>query len=141
MSGGSASPSPVKRLKQRREFLAVAATGRRWVTPAFVLQAGPRPAETDQEAERPAIGLGFTASRRVGGAVERNRARRRLVEAARKLLPDAAEPGYNYVIIARPVVLTCVFDRLLSDLTTAFSRVTRRGRRPKPKAGAGRPGS
>jgi ribonuclease P protein component len=114
------SEASVKRLKRRREFLAVAATGRRWVTPAFVLQVGPRAAGEDPE-----IGLGFTASRRVGKAVARNRARRRLAEAARKVLPGAAEPGYNYVLVARPVVLTCPFDRLLSELTTAFARATR----------------
>jgi len=122
------SQAAVKRLKRRREFLAVAASGRGWVTPAFVLQAGPRAV-----GQAPEIGLGFTASRRVGKAVARNRARRRLAEAARKVLPGAGEPGYNYVLVARPVVLTCPFDRLLSDLTTAFARVTRqapRARRP-----------
>jgi ribonuclease P protein component len=123
------SEASVTRLKRRREFVAVAATGRRWVTRAFVLQVGPRAAGLDA-----AIGLGFTASRRVGNAVARNRARRRLLEAARKVLPGAAEPGYNYVLVARPVVLTCSFDRLLSDLTTAFARVIRQTPR------AGRPG-
>ena len=97
------------------------------MTPAFVLQAGPRGGDAK-------IGLGLTASRRVGNAVARNRARRRLVEAARKVLPGAAEPGYNYVLVARPVVLTCPFDRLLSDLTTAFARVTRQPRRVRSSA-------
>ena len=97
------------------------------MTPAFVLQIGPRGVECDAT-----IGLGLTASRRVGNAVARNRARRRLVEAARKVLPGAAEPGYNYVLVARPVVLTCPFDQLLSDLTTAFARVTRQARQAGP---------
>jgi ribonuclease P protein component len=127
LGDGRESEASVERLKRRREFLAVAASGRRWVTPAFVLQVGPRAA--GQGAE---IGLGFTASRRVGSAVARNRARRRLAEAARKVLPGAGEPGYNYVLVARPVVLTCPFDRLLSDLTTAFARVTRRASRARP---------
>jgi ribonuclease P protein component len=122
------------RLKRRGEFVAVAATQRRWVTPAFVLQAGPRPG-----AAGPELGLGFTASRRVGNAVARNRARRRLAEAARRVLPGAAEPGYNYVLVARPVVLTCPFDRLLSDLATAFARVTRRApRAARPDRPSGR---
>jgi ribonuclease P protein component len=124
------------RLKRRAEFVAVAATGRRWVTPAFVLQAGPRPGAAGRCAE---LGLGFTASRRVGNAVARNRARRRLAEAARRVLPDAAEPGYNYVLVARPVVLTCPFDRLLNDLTTAFARVTRHApRAARPDRPSGR---
>jgi ribonuclease P protein component len=127
LGDGSESEPKVTRLKRRHEFLAVAATGRRWVTTAFVLQVGPRGAG-ERAAE---IGVGFTASRRVGNAVARNRARRRLLEAVRKVLPGAAEPGYNYVLVARSVVLTCPFDRLLSDLTTAFALVTRRTRRSR----------
>lgn len=109
----------VVRLKRRREFLAVARTRRRWVAPAFVLQAAPRGVPNE-------IGIGFTASRRIGGAVARNRAKRRLRAAAQALLPDAAEPGYDYVIVARPAILTCPFEVLLTDLAKAFARVTRR---------------
>jgi ribonuclease P protein component len=121
----------VVRLKRRREYLAVAGSRERWVTPAFVLQAGPRPG-----AAAPEIGLGFTASRRVGKAVARNRARRRLAEAARLILPDQAKPGYNYVIVARPAVLTWPFERLLTDLSTAFARITR----PRPRRAPGSTG-
>jgi ribonuclease P protein component len=109
----------VVRLKRRREFLAVAGTRCRWVAPAFVLQAGPR-ARADE------IGIGFTASRRLGKAVARNRARRRLRAAARALLPGAARAGYDYVIVARPAILTCSFETLLTDLAKAFARVIRR---------------
>jgi ribonuclease P protein component len=91
-------------LKRRREFLRIAAEGRKWVTPAFVLQAGRRPAEGAAEAAAPAIGIGFTASRRVGKAVARNRARRRLREAVRRVLPGPARPGFDYVVVARPAV-------------------------------------
>jgi ribonuclease P protein component len=121
----------VTRLKRRAEFLAVAATRRRWVTPAFVLQLGPRPAAAGSDAP-PAIGIGFTASRRVGKAVMRNRAKRRMIEAARAVLPGPARPGYNYVIVARPAVLTWPFDRLLSELRTAFARLAP----ARPDAGA-----
>ena len=128
----------VERLKRRREFLAVAAAGKRWVTPAFVLQAGPRPAlDGDPGSE---VGLGFTVSRRIGKAVARNRARRRLSEAARAVLPGLADPGYNYVIVARPAVLTCPFQRLLDDLATAFARIHIRGSR-RPRAPKGSPSS
>jgi len=113
----------VTRLKRRPEFVAVAATRRRWVTPAFVLQLGPRPAAAGG-ALPGEIGIGFTASRRVGKAVARNRARRRLIEAARAVLPGPARPGFNYVIVARPAVLTWPFERLLSELRTAFARLT-----------------
>jgi ribonuclease P protein component len=119
-------------LKRRREFLAVAGTRLRWVTPAFVLQAGPRGAPEE-------IGVGFTASRRIGGAVARNRARRRLRAAARALLPGAAQPGYDYVLVARPAILTCPFNVVSSDLATAFARVlgTRRRARARQAADAG----
>jgi len=93
------------------------------VTPAFVLQLGRRPPGGGSDAAQQ-IGLGFTASRRVGKAVARNRARRRLSEAARAVLPGPARPGYNYVIVARPAVLTWPFERLLSELRTAFARLT-----------------
>ena len=118
MGACGATAIRVVRLERRREFLAVAGTRCRWVTPAFVLQAGPRgvPAE---------IGIGFTASRRIGKAVARNRARRRLRAAVRALLPGAAKPGYDYVIVARPAILTCPFEVLLTDLAKAFARVIR----------------
>ena len=105
-------------LKRRREFLAVAGTRCRWVTPSFVLQAGPRGVPTE-------IGIGFTASRRIGGAVARNRARRRLRAAVRAVLPGAAKPGYDYVVVARPAILTCPFNAVSSDLASAFARVAR----------------
>jgi ribonuclease P protein component len=108
----------VVRLKRRREFLAVAGARCRWATPAFVLQAGPRGAPEE-------VGIGFTASRRIGNAVARNRARRRLRAAARALLPGAAKPGYDYVIVARPAILTCPFEALLTDLANAFARIIR----------------
>ena len=111
----------VVRLKCRSEFLAVAATGRRWVAPAFVLQVGPRAGSGDGLSET--IGLGFTATKRLGNAVARNRAKRRLREATRSLLPDAAKAGFDYVVIARTEVLTCAFQTLLDDLERAFSRV------------------
>jgi ribonuclease P protein component len=128
-----AAPVQVVRLKRRREFVA-AATHRRWVAPAFVLQAGPRGKPEE-------IGIGFTASRRIGNAVARNRARRRLRAAARALLPGPAEPGYDYVLVARPAILTCPFDVVLGDLATAFARVTRERRRPDrvPLGRHGRP--
>jgi ribonuclease P protein component len=71
----------------------------------------------------PAPRIGFTASRKVGIAVERNRARRRLKAAAAAVLPQAGEPGFDYVVIARGETLTRPFADLLGDLETALKRV------------------
>jgi ribonuclease P protein component len=119
----------------------VAATGRRWVAPAFVLQAGPRPssgAGSGAGAASAEIGLGFTASRRVGKAVARNRAKRRLRAATRAVLPGDALPAFDYVVIARQAVLTWPFDRLCAELATAFARVTRKPVRRRQGSPPGR---
>ena len=89
--------------------------------PAFVLQAARRPGADAV----PTVGIGYTASRKIGKAVARNRAKRRLREAARALLPDLARPGWNYVLVARQAVLTCPFAELKSQLATALERVHR----------------
>jgi ribonuclease P protein component len=68
--------------------------------------------------------------------VARNRAKRRLREAARHLLPDAAPAGHDYVLVARAGVLTCAFQTLLSDLETAFSRVHKVKPRQAKSAGS-----
>lgn len=104
-------------LKRRPEFLRIAAKGKKTVTPGLVLQAcrhahpcGP-------------VRYGLTASRRVGGAVQRNRARRRLREAARAILPVHAAPGHDYVLIARAATPTRPFNLLLRDLEKALKRL------------------
>ncbi len=124
----------IVRLKQRHEFLATAASGKRWVAPAFVLQVAPRRFQPQLYH----IGLGFTASKRVGNAVQRNRAKRRLREASRQVLPGAAEVGCDYVLIARSAVLTCSFQELMNDLTKAFKRVLAvKPRHAQPRANNG----
>ena len=109
--------APVVRLKKRSEFLHVAGKGRRWTTPGLILQALPDP---DAHAVPPRVG--FTASRRVGMAVLRNRARRRLKEAVRRVMTDHAAPG-DYVVIARTATIGRPFPDLVGDLETALRRV------------------
>ena len=67
--------------------------------------------------------MGFTATKRIGGAVERNRAKRRMREAARAVLPEFGRPGFDYVIIARGGVLTRPWARLLDDVKSALIRL------------------
>ena len=67
--------------------------------------------------------VGFTATKRVGGAIARNRAKRRLREAVARVMPGHAKPGHDYVVIARAATLHRKFDDLLQDLETALARV------------------
>jgi len=69
------------------------------------------------------VRIGFTATRRVGGAVERNRAKRRLREAARLIAPDHVKAGCDYVFIARGGIATRPWPRLLDDVKSALIRL------------------
>ena len=103
------------RLLKRGDFLA-AAKGRRASTGLFTLQC----VKTGAEA---APRLGLTVSKKAGGAVQRNRMRRRLRQAVRQIAPVAARPGHDYVIVARHEVLGAKFEDLLAELESAFRRV------------------
>ncbi len=103
---------PIERLKRRAEFLA-AAKAPNCARGAVVVQALAREAQ-------PAIRAGFTATRKIGGAVVRNRAKRRLREAARLLLPTYGRPGIDYVFIARGGTATRPWARLLDDVKSAL---------------------
>ena len=120
----------LRRLKKRPEFLGVAKAGCSWATPGLVLQAQRRP----EPAAGPSIGVGFTASRKVGNAVACNRARRRLRALAAEILPRAGRPGVDYVLIARGGTLKRPYIELTEDLRTALAQVCRRasGRGRKP---------
>lgn len=71
-----------------------------------------------------AIGVGFTASKKVGGAVRRNRAKRRLREAARVALAFGGQSGWDYVFIARAAACERPWPSLLADAVTAVLRVS-----------------
>ncbi len=114
------------RLKTRSEFLQVAAHARKCVKPGLILQAARRDADANRSRKPPGTAprIGFTATRRVGGAVERNRARRRLRAAAREVFPDLARPGHDYVVIARRETLARPFADLLADMADALRSVS-----------------
>lgn len=123
MTGGAntlaepaARPATVERLRRRPEFLEAARSGRKLAMRAFVLQALAR---GDSGATR----VGFTVSRKVGNAVERNRVRRRLREAIRTRAASSMRAGHDYVVIGRRAALTTPFARIVADFETAFRRI------------------
>ncbi len=79
--------------------------------------------EARRRAENGQTGLGFTASKKVGNAVARNRAKRRLREAARKLLPEHGLPGVDYVLVARQSAVDAPWAALLDDVGNALIRL------------------
>ncbi len=91
--------------------------------PGFVLQARPRPAQ--DAADIIVARFGFTATRKLGGAVVRNRAKRRLRALVRHLASRDAKPGYDYVLIAREGTLKRPFAALLDDFRVALQKVHR----------------
>lgn len=106
----------IQRLVSRPQFLA-AAKGVSQARGAVVLQRLERGDGLSH------IGVGFTATRKVGGAVVRNRAKRRLREAARALIPLYGQPGSDYVLVARMGTVGREWDRLLDDVKSALTRL------------------
>ena len=101
-------------LKKRADFLR-AARGIRRVEGAITLETCPSP-----EAQQGRLRVGFTASKKIGNAVARNRAKRRLRAAASQLLPLLGRGGHDYVLVARGTTVARPFPALLSDITTAL---------------------
>jgi len=122
-------------LKTRAEFKRVH-KGRKWVTPAFIMQGLAR---ADGDFPR----FGFTVSsksvavegegggKKRGKAVDRNRARRRLKEAVRLTFAESARKNLDYVIIGRACALTRKFEDLLADMRLAFHKVGQPARSDK----------
>ncbi len=105
----------MERLKQRADFLA-AAKGSRVSVSAFVLQ-------TRKRTDDGPIRFGFTVSRKVGNAVERNRVRRRLREIVRLSDAKRMERGHDYVLIGRRAALNLPFTRMAQDFEGALRRL------------------
>ncbi|MDP2298400.1 MAG: ribonuclease P protein component [Pseudolabrys sp.] len=109
----------MERLKQRADFLA-AATGIKVPAAAFVLQMRKR-------ADDGPVRFGFTVSKKVGNAVERNRVRRRLKEIVRLSDPKPIQDpsyfaGHDYVLIGRRAALKLSFERMTKDFAGALRR-------------------
>ena len=109
-------------LKTRADFLRVAAGRRRAARPGLVLQTAPRPPGA---AAGEKVRVGFTARRKVGNAVVRNHAKRRLRAAAAEILARDGRPGTDYVLIARAGTGERRYADLVADLAGALRQVER----------------
>jgi ribonuclease P protein component len=105
----------MERLRQRADFLA-AATGVKMPTAAFVLQARKRD-------DSGSVRVGFTVSRKVGTAVERNRVRRRLKEIVRLSAATGLPCGHDYVLVGRRAALALPFEQITEDFKRALRRL------------------
>jgi ribonuclease P protein component len=114
---------PLGRLTKRAEYQRVS-RGRRIAVETFTLQSRRREA-TDLEAANARVGL--TVTKRVGGAIERNRVRRRLKEALRAAAPLEAERDHDYVLVVRRDALGRRFAALVDDVRNAFHAALRGG--------------
>ena len=108
----------MERLRRRKDFLA-AATGVSAPTPGFVVQER-------QRGDGGPARVGFTISRKVGGAVERNRVRRQLREIVRLSAATGLHAGSDYVVVGRRAALGIPFVRLTKDFSGALKRLEKR---------------
>ena len=118
-----ASPAKLVVLRKRADFLACARAAKAG-TDSFLLQGRDRGDGTD------ALRVGFTASKKTGNAVMRNRAKRRMRALARAVIAARGKPGWDYVLVAKPgATVTRVYADMLADLDRAMDRV----HSPKPR--------
>jgi len=110
----------LSRLKKRREFLAVAGAKRKWATPGMVVQVRKR---RSGEAGDDVVRVGFTTSRKVGNAVIRNRARRRLRACVDAVLPGRVKPGLDIVVIGRAQTPARPFEALKDDFLKSLKKL------------------
>ena len=105
-------------LKKRSEFL--------YVRDGFYSAKGGVVVQMRENQARNGIGMGFTATKKIGNAVTRNRAKRRLRETARALLPEFGLPGHDYVLIARNSTTARDWSDLLDDTRKALISLSNR---------------
>lgn len=115
-------------IAKRADFLK-AASARRQGTGSFLLQA------RDRKDGHALVRIGFTASKKVGNAVFRARAKRRLRSLARELLPKLGRPGWDYVLVARPnATVSDDYAQMQSALEAAFASVHRERERERERS-------
>jgi ribonuclease P protein component len=116
-------PSTLGRLKQRKDFLRIAGGRRKWVAPGFILQTLPAIAPERAGAQAEGRRVGFTASKKVGNAVARNRAKRRLRALVHDVMRHHAAAGHDFVLIARGGTGERPYAALIADLEAGLKRL------------------
>lgn len=106
------------RLVKRADFVRAAKSGRKCVTHSIVLQVVKSSHAADGVAR-----VGFTATKKLGNAVVRNRAKRRMRAVADAVLAERGQAGMDYVLIARDLCVQAPYDTLLRDLAYALNRI------------------
>lgn len=132
----------VQRMTQRADYLRTAQALRQG-TPAFLLQARARGASAPAAPPHPAhdgpahdaARVGLTCSKKIGNAVARNRAKRRLRALVRAVMPQAAQPGWDYVLVGRPeTTATRPFAQMQADLARALAHLHAKAPPSQPPA-------
>ena len=111
----------ITRLKRRSDFVSITRRGQKWATPGLVLQSHRR--KDAETTSRNGIRVGFTVTKKVGNAVIRNRARRRLKAVAGDVIATHGQDLFDYVLIGRAGTLKRPYALLVSDLETAMQRL------------------
>ena len=112
-------------LKKRVEFVRIAKQGQKWVSPGFIVQAMGRPvlrSESLSDDEENIARFGFTASKKVGNAIARNKAKRRLRSLVRELEANV-DQSLDFVLVARHSTVDYDFAKLTSETERAFKKL------------------
>jgi ribonuclease P protein component len=110
--------SPPDTFKRRADFLRMASRGRKLARPGFVMQVCANASDAD-------LRIGYTATKKIGNAVARNRARRRLKEAARLTLAGKKLTGVELVLICRQETASVPFAKLRAGIDAALAEATK----------------
>ena len=112
----------VGRLKKRSEFINVTANGKKWVTRGFILVANAQREKSKPDLEYlPRVG--FTATKKIGNSVVRNKAKRILRALSQEVLTSSNTPAWDYVIIARKTLTTSNYEDLKKDFRWAIKKL------------------
>ena len=112
----------VGRLKKRSEFINVTANGKKWVTRGFILVANAQREKSKPDLEYlPRVG--FTATKKIGNSVVRNKAKRILRAISQEVLTSSNTPAWDYVIIARKTLTTSNYEDLKKDFRWAIKKL------------------